>query len=137
MGIDYGLKKIGVAITDITQIIASPFCTIESASLKENALEVLKIAEDNSVSLIVLGLPINMNGSYGDMTRIVYEFIDKIKSFSGIEIVTVDERLTTAQAERMLIDEADISRKKRKCIKDRIAAALILQTYLDMCAARF
>jgi len=137
MGVDYGLKKIGIAITDMMQIVASPFCTIESTSLEKNALKVLEIAENNSVSLIVLGLPVNMNGRCGEMAEIVYKFIDKIKFFSNIELTTVDERLTTAQTEKMLIDEAGISRKKRKYIKDKIAAALILQTYLGMRAVQF
>jgi putative Holliday junction resolvase len=132
MGIDYGLKRIGIAITDFLQITASPFDTIKNVSLKKNALKILEIAKNNGVSIIVLGLPLNMNGTEGKMAETVRKFIEEIKFLSDIEITTVDERLTTVQAERMLIEEADISRGKRKNLKDKIAAVLILQTYLDM-----
>jgi putative Holliday junction resolvase len=132
MGIDYGLKRIGIAMTDFLQITTSPFDTIKNVSLKKNALKILEIAKNNGVFVIVLGLPLNMNGTEGKMAETVHKFIEEIKFFSDIEVTTVDERLTTVQAERMLIEEADISRKKRKNLKDKIAAALILQTYLDM-----
>ncbi|MCA6079374.1 MAG: Holliday junction resolvase RuvX [Endomicrobium sp.] len=136
MGVDYGLKRIGIAMTDFLRITASPFCTVESVSLKKNALEIVEIAESNDVSTIVLGLPINMNGTEGSMAEVVRKFAREIKFLSGVEVTTVDERLTTVQAERMLIDSAGVSREKRKGLKDKIAAALILQTYLDMQAAK-
>jgi putative Holliday junction resolvase len=136
MSVDYGLKQIGIAITDILQITASPYGTIKSLSLKKNALKILDIAKNNDISIIVLGLPINMNGEEGEMAKTVRRFIEEIKSISDIEVATIDERLTTAQAERMLVDEFDISRKKRKKLKDKIAAALILQRYLDIKAVR-
>jgi putative Holliday junction resolvase len=136
MSVDYGLKQIGIAITDILQITSSPYGTIKSLSLKKNALKILDIAKNNDISTIVLGLPINMNGAEGEMAKTVRRFIEEIKSISDIEVVTIDERLTTAQAERMLVDEFDISRKKRKSLKDKIAAALILQRYLDIKAVR-
>lgn len=132
MGIDYGLKRIGIAITDFLRITASPFDTIKNVSLKKNALKILEIAKNKDVSIIVLGLPFNMNGTEGRMAETVRKFIEEIKFLSDIEVTTVDERLTTVQAERMLIEEADISREKRKGLKDKVVAALILQTYLDM-----
>jgi putative Holliday junction resolvase len=132
MGIDYGLKRIGIAMTDFLRIAASPFDTIENVSLKENTLKILEIAKNNGVSVIVLGLPLNMNGTEGEMAETVRKFVEEIKFLSDIKVTTVDERLTTVQAERMLIEEANISREKRKNLKDKVAAALILQTYLDM-----
>jgi putative Holliday junction resolvase len=131
MGVDYGSKRIGIAITDITRVVAIPFDTIKSVSLKKNAFKIVEIAKNNDVSIIVFGLPINMNGAEGVMTEIVRSVIYKIKSFSNINIVTVDERLTTLQIEKMLIDEANVSRKKRKKLRDKIAAAIILRAYLD------
>jgi putative Holliday junction resolvase len=116
------------------QITSSPFETIESVSLKKNALRLLEIAKNNDVSVIVFGLPINMNGTEGEMAYIVRKVVEKIKSLSSVEVAMVDERLTTAQAERMLIDEGDVSREKRKGLKDKIAASLILQTYMDTCS---
>ena len=131
MALDYGLKRIGIPMTDIMQIMASPFDTIDSVSLKKNAGKIIEIAKNNDVSTIVVGLPINMDGTEGEMAETVRKFIEEIKLISDIEIVTIDERLTTAQAERMLIDEGDISREKRKGLKDKLAASFILQTYLD------
>jgi len=136
MGIDYGLKRIGIAMTDFLRITASPFNAIKNVSLKKNALKILEIAKNNNVSVIVFGLPLNMNGTEGGMAETVRKFIEEIKFLSDIEVTTVDERLTTVQAERMLIGEADISRERRKGLKDKIAAALILQTYLDMQAEK-
>lgn len=132
MGIDYGLKRIGIAMTDFLWLTASPFDTIKNVSLKKNALKILEIAENNEVSIVVFGLPLNMNGTEGEMAETVRKFIKEIKFLSDIEVTTVDERLTTVQAERVLIEEANISREKRKNLKDKVAAALILQTYLDM-----
>lgn len=131
MAVDYGFKRIGIALTDIMQIMASPYETIESISLKKNAQKIVEIAKNNDVSTIVVGMPVNMNGTEGEMAETVRSFIKEIEAISDIEIKTIDERLTTAQAERMLVDEADISRDKRKGLKDKVAAALILQTYLD------
>ncbi|MDR0399030.1 Holliday junction resolvase RuvX [Candidatus Endomicrobiellum devescovinae] len=133
MGVDYGLKRIGLAMTDLLRITASPFDTIESISIKKNAAKILEIAKANNVSVIVFGLPVNMNGTEGEMSETVRKAVDEIKTLSSdVEVTTIDERLTTAQAERILIEEADVSREKRKGLKDKIAAALILQTYLDM-----
>jgi putative Holliday junction resolvase len=133
MGVDYGLKRIGLAMTDLLRITAIPFAIIKSISIKKNAVKILEIAKANNVSVVVFGLPINMNGTEGEMSKIVCKVVDEIKIlFSDIEVTTIDERLTTAQTERILIEEADVSREKRKGLKDKIAAALILQTYLDM-----
>lgn len=132
MGVDYGLKRIGVAMTDILQITASPFDTIDGGgSVKKDAEKIAAMAKDNDVSLIVVGVPVNMNGTEGEMAQTVRKFIEEIKKISGIRIFEIDERLTTAQAERMLIDEGGVSRQKRKGLKDKLAASFILQTYLD------
>jgi len=131
MAIDYGLKRIGVALTDLLQIAASPFDVLESVSIKKDALKIVETAKVNEVSDIVFGLPINMDGTEGEMADTVRKVIAEINVISEIPVHTVDERLTTAQAERMLIEEADISREKRKGLKDKVAAAIILQTYLD------
>jgi putative Holliday junction resolvase len=132
LAIDYGLKRIGLAMTDLLQIAASPFETIESVSLKKNALKISEIAKANEVSEIVVGLPLSMNGDESEMTETVNKFIEELKAVSGLPVVSVDERLTTAQAERVLVEEADVSRAKRKGLKDKVAAAIILQTHLDI-----
>lgn len=132
MGVDYGFKRIGIAMTDILQVVSSPFDVIESISFKKDAAELVRIAKSNNVSCVVFGLPINMNGSEGEMVESVYEVIGEIKLISDIDVDTMDERLTTVQAERLLIEEANLPRQKRKNLKDKIAASLILQTYLSM-----
>jgi putative Holliday junction resolvase len=134
MGVDYGTKRIGIAMTDPMKITASPFDTIESSSVKKDALEILKLAEAHDVSVIVFGLPINMNATEGMMADIVRKVIGEIENLclgSGIEVTAIDERLTTAQTERMLIEEGNMPRRKRRDVRDKVAAALILRTYLD------
>lgn len=131
MGVDYGSKRIGIAVSDMMHIAANPFGSVKSVSFKKDALKILEIAHNNDVSTVVLGLPVHMNGTSGEMAEAVYKFVGEIRSLSDIKVEILDERLTTAQAERVLIGEAGISRKKAKRLKDKVAAALILQTYLD------
>lgn len=132
LALDYGKKRIGIAISDLLQITANPFDVVEHVSFKKDALKILEIARANEVSTVVVGMPFNMNGTSGEMVDTVNRFIEEFKLVAGeIEVKTVDERLTTMQAERMLTEEADISRAKRKNVRDKIAASLILQIYLD------
>jgi putative Holliday junction resolvase len=131
MGVDYGLKRIGIAMTDILQVIASPFDIVKSVSLKKDAIAIADIAKKNDVSCIIFGLPINMNGTESRMVEYIRKVIEEIKSILDIDIVTIDERLTTTQAERLLVEQANLSRQKRKGLKDKIAASFILQTYLN------
>lgn len=133
LGIDYGKKRIGLAISDIMGIVAQPFNVIESKGIKNDVLSVLQISKENNVSCIVIGLPVRLDTSEGEMTEFTKEFIEELKKqANGIKIDSIDERLSTLQAERMLTEEANISREKRKNIRDKIAATFILQTYLDI-----
>ena len=132
LGIDYGKKRIGLSLSDILGMMAQPFDVIESKGLNNNVDNVLKIAKDNEVSCIVVGVPINMNFSEGEMANIAREFVEELKKKTDILVETIDERLTTVQANRVLIEEANISREKRKNLRDKIAATFILQTYLDI-----
>ncbi|MDR0985233.1 MAG: Holliday junction resolvase RuvX [Endomicrobium sp.] len=131
MAVDYGFKRLGIAITDSLRIIATPFKTIKSnKSLTKNASNVVNLARNNNVSTIVLGLPINMDGSSGYMVKIIYSFIKKINIISNINTDVIDERLTTFQTKHIL-NEIGISKTKYKKNKDQVAAAIILRTYLD------
>ncbi|MDR2425824.1 MAG: Holliday junction resolvase RuvX [Endomicrobium sp.] len=133
MAIDYGLRRIGIAMTDIMHIVAAPFDTIYSAgNTKKDAEKIAEIAKENDVSEIVVGVPFNMDGTEGKMAETVRQFIEEIKKLSAAQVFEMDERLTTVQAERMLIEEGNISREKRKGLKDKLAASFILQIYLDM-----
>jgi len=128
LAIDYGDVRIGLALSDPLGITAQPLLTIENN--KNVFEEIKKIVQKYSVEKIIAGLPINMNGSYGSSSEKVFSFIEQLKNFVNIDIEFIDERLTTEQAEKTLI-ESDISRKKRKKNIDKITAAIILQTYLE------
>jgi putative Holliday junction resolvase len=133
LGIDYGKKRIGLALSDIMGIVAQPFNVIESKGIKNDVLSVLQISKENNVSCIVIGLPVRLDTSEGEMTEFTKEFIEELKKqANGIKIDSIDERLSTLQAERMLTEEANVSREKRKKKRDKIAATFILQTYLDI-----
>lgn len=127
---DVGTKRIGVALSDELFITAQGSATIERKTLESDLEEIKRVARENSVEEIVVGLPISMNGSYSEQTRKVVEFKDSLSKAVDIPVVTWDERLTTVQAERTLL-EADVSRAKRRKAIDKLAAQAILQNFLD------
>ena len=130
MALDVGTKRIGVAMSDELFLTAQGSDTIYRISLDADLDKIKKVAEDNGVSEIVLGLPINMNGTHGPKAKEIVEFMDNLTKVVTIPVHTWDERLTTVQAQNVLL-EADVSRAKRKKSIDRIAAQFILQSYLD------
>ena len=130
LGIDLGKKRTGIAISDINQKIASPLKVIENMKFNE-ILDILKkIVTDRDICAIVVGDPINMDGSIGPKSQSSRSFIRNLSKELDIPILLWDERLTTVSAERSLL-EADLSRKKRQQIIDKIAASIILQNFLD------
>ena len=130
MALDLGTKRIGVAMSDELFLTAQGADTIYRISLDEDLAKIKKAVEDNGVGEIVLGLPINMNGTHGPKAKEVAEFMNSLAKAVTIPVKTWDERLTTVQAQNVLL-EADVSRAKRKKSIDRIAAQFILQSYLD------
>ena len=131
MGLDVGDKTIGVALSDPLGWTAQGLKTVRRTGIKKDLQELGEIIEEYDVKKIVVGLPKNMNGTIGPQCKKVLEFNEKLsKGFNDIEIIQWDERLTTVAAERTLI-EADVGRKKRKEVIDKIAAVHILQGYLD------
>jgi putative Holliday junction resolvase len=130
LSIDLGKKRTGIAVSDINQKIASPLKVIENMKFNEilNILE--KIVNERNICAIVVGDPINMDGSIGPKSQSSRSFIKNLSKELDIPILLWDERLTTVSAERSLL-EADISRKKRQQIIDKIAASIILQNFLD------
>lgn len=130
MGLDYGDRNIGVAISDAFGWTAQG---VEVVGRRRDGSEFDRIAElvkEHEVSEIVVGLPKNMNGSVGPRGEICIEFAQQIRQRLELPVHLWDERLTTVAAERTLI-EADVSRKKRKLVIDKMAATIILQNYLD------
>lgn len=137
VGIDYGLARIGIALSDESKIIASPLRTITSEKRAELSVtkllqELAKHQEENRYTLleIVVGLPLMMSGKPGLLADEVQHFVELLRAATSIPIVTWDERLTTVQAERSL-RESNMTRKKRAKIVDNISAAILLQSYLD------
>ncbi|MDD3048826.1 MAG: Holliday junction resolvase RuvX [Bacilli bacterium] len=132
IGLDLGSKTLGIATSDKNGIIASGYTTIR---FEENKYEVLlpqikEIIESQKVDKIVLGFPKNMNNSIGQRAEITLAFKEKLEDYLKQEIILEDERRTTIQANNLLIS-ADLSRKKRKKVVDKLAATFILQNYLD------
>lgn len=131
IGLDVGDKTIGVAISDLSATIAQGLTTIKRSSNKKDFERIKQIINEYEVGMIVVGLPKNMNGTLGPQGQKVLKFVENLKGATNIPVILWDERLTTVQAERVLIEKADISRAKRKEVIDKLAAVLILQNYLD------
>ncbi|MBK5252974.1 MAG: Holliday junction resolvase RuvX [Peptostreptococcaceae bacterium] len=136
LALDVGTKTIGVAVSDPLGITAQGITTIERIGIKKDTNKVVDFVKEYDCSEVVLGLPINLDGSDSIQTEKVYEFRTKLENkFRSTGLVNVkiewqDERFTTVIAERVLI-EADVSRKNRKKVIDKQAAVIILQSYLD------
>lgn len=134
IGLDYGTKTVGVALSDEGGIIASPHTTIERkhpTKLRQTYAQIEDIIREYEVGLIVLGLPKNMNNTEGERAEATKEFGENLERRTGISVVLVDERLTTVQADRIL-DATGVAHSARKEHIDKMAAAIILQSYLDM-----
>ncbi|WP_019533548.1 Holliday junction resolvase RuvX [Paenibacillus ginsengihumi] len=130
MGLDYGDKTIGVAISDELGWTAQGLEVIRRSSAEKDLERLSEIVRDYGVTEIVVGLPKNMNGTIGPRGEICQAFAETLHEILHLPVRLWDERLTTVSANRTLL-EADVSRKKRKQVIDKMAAALILQGYMD------
>ena len=130
LALDHGTKRIGVAVSDELQMIASPLEFIPTEPREASFARLRQIMQDKSVDLLVVGMPRNMDGTYGPAAEKVREFITALQAVVAVPIKLWDERLTTAQANRFLI-AANVRRDKRKEKVDQTAAAILLQSYLD------
>ena len=128
LAIDYGSKRTGLAICDPAETIASPLTVIQGQ--KELPKKIADIVETENVEAIVLGLPLNMDGSTGPQAELVFKFADQLKAHLDIPIHFQDERLSSFSAEEKL-SQTEFTRKKKKKRLDAIAAAEILQTFLE------
>ncbi len=137
MGLDFGSKTVGVAISDSLLITAQGVEIIrrkEENKLRQTLARIEELIVENDVEKIVLGLPVNMNGTEGARVELTMEFKEKLERRTGLPVVMWDERLTTVAADEIMM-EAGIRRENRKNYVDMIAATLILQGYLDCNAA--
>ena len=132
MGFDFGVKRLGVAVSDLTRLVATPHLIIERTNLKKDIEQIKKIVEEKQIGGFVYGLPKQMDGSEGQTAEMVRAFALKIAEQIDLPYVFWDERLSSKAVENVLIGEADMSRKKRKKVLDSSAAAYILQGALDM-----
>ena len=130
LGIDFGDARIGLALSDSMGIIASGLEVHKVKSMDESADYIAGLAKEKEVGVIVLGLPLNMDGSSGPRCEKTKEFAKLLEEKTGLKIDFIDERLTTVESEKVLI-EAGKSRDRRKELIDMISATIILQSYLN------
>ena len=131
MGLDVGDKTIGVAMSDELGITAMPLTVISrTGSLKREIGEIRRLAEENGVGCIVVGMPFMLDGTVGIQAQKVEAFVEELRRRLKVPIVTWDERLTTSEVERILI-ASDQSRMKRKKVIDKLAAAVMLGSYME------
>jgi putative Holliday junction resolvase len=131
LGLDLGEKTIGVAASDATRMIASPLELIRKSKFTQDAERVLKLMDGRRASGLVIGLPLNMDGSEGPRAQSCRAFARNLQRLREVPVAFQDERLSTTAVERFLIDELDLTRKRRAGVVDRTAAAWILQGALD------
>lgn len=130
LGLDVGTKTVGLALSDVTRSVATPYGTVRRTKFTEDAKTILEVTEKNQVGALVIGLPLNLDGSEGPRAQSTRAFARNLAARIVVPIVFWDERLSTAAVERHLL-EADASRKRRAEVIDRMAAAYILQGALD------
>jgi putative Holliday junction resolvase len=133
LGLDVGDVRIGVAVSDSLGMIAHAREVVECASPDRDVETIRAIAEETEAVRVIVGVPLNQRGEPGPQARKVLAFAERLRAALPIEVVTQDERFSTAAAERMLI-ESKVRRKGRKKVVDKVAAQYILQTYLDRLA---
>jgi putative Holliday junction resolvase len=130
LAIDHGTKRMGLALSDEMGILAQPLEAVPAEPFAQFLTRLREILHDKQVELVLVGMPRNMDGSYGPAALKVQEFVGVLKESITTPIQTWDERLTSAQANRFLI-QADVRRSDRRAKVDKTAAAILLQSYLD------
>ncbi|MDE2575699.1 MAG: Holliday junction resolvase RuvX [Rhodospirillales bacterium] len=131
IGLDPGSRIIGVALSDVTLMLASPYGTLARGKLAANAAEILAIARREGAGGLVIGLPLSMDGTLGPAAQAARDWAHALSAATGLPAALWDERLSSAAVNRFLIAEADLSRARRAASVDRLAAAYMLQAALD------
>ncbi|HME26143.1 MAG TPA: Holliday junction resolvase RuvX [Acetobacteraceae bacterium] len=131
IGLDPGSRTIGVALSDVSLSLASPYGSIRRGKLRDNATEIVAIARKEGAGGLVVGLPLSMDGSIGPAAQAASDWALALAEATGLPTALWDERLSSAAVNRLLVGEADLSRRKRAAAVDRMAAAWMLQAALD------
>lgn len=131
LGIDPGARTIGLALSDVSLLLASPYGRLRRARLRANAAEIAAIAEREGAAGLVVGLPLSMDGTAGPAAQAARDWTLALSEATALPAALWDERLSTAAVQRVLIGEADLSRARRAATVDKMAAAWLLQAALD------
>jgi putative holliday junction resolvase len=131
IGLDPGSRTIGVALSDVGLSLASPYGSLKRGKLRDSAAEVVAIARKEGAGGLVVGLPLSMDGTVGPAAQAARDWALAVSEATGLPTAMYDERLSSAAVNRFLIDQADLSRRKRAEAVDRMAAAWMLQAALD------
>ncbi len=131
LGLDPGARIIGIALSDVSLLLASPFGSLKRGKLSANAAEIARIARAQGAGGLVVGLPLSMDGSLGPAAQAARDWARALAEATALPTAMWDERLSSAAVNRFLIDEADMTRGKRAAVVDQMAAAYMLQAALD------
>lgn len=131
MGIDYGDVRVGLAVSDPTEFLAGGIGNVVIHGMNDAVEKVLEKIKETGAEKVVVGLPLNMNGSEGDKAEKIKVFAEKLRSASGLEVVLCDERRSTIMAHGFMNETGTHGKKRKNCV-DTLSAQIILQTYLDM-----
>lgn len=129
--LDPGSRTIGVALTDVEVSLASPYGSIRRGKLRQNASDILAVARKEGAGGLVVGLPLSMDGTLGPAAQAARDWALALSDATGLPVALWDERLSSAAANRFLIEQADVSRKRRGDAVDRLAAAILLQSAIN------
>lgn len=130
LALDLGERRIGLAVSDALGVTARPLQVIVRGALKEDVERLREIVQQRQVACIVVGLPLNMDGSVGPQARRARAFAGRLRGALGVEVVMWDERLTTVEAEEAMLS-SNMNQEERRAQRDAVAAAVLLQDYLD------
>ena len=130
LALDFGDRRIGIALSDPLGLSAQPLMTLARTSWDRDLERIRDLTREHEVRRIVVGLPLDMDGGRGPRVRLTEVFIERVQKATGLPVIPWDERLTTVQAERILL-EGDVSRARRRAVIDQVAAVIVLQAYLD------
>lgn len=130
LGVDFGDRRIGLALSDPLGVSAHPLMTLKRTTWSRDLTEIRELIRLHEVHRIVVGIPLDMSGARGPRVRLTEGFMERLRGATGLPVVGWDERLTTVQAERVLI-AGDVRRARRREVIDQVAAVILLQSYLD------